>query len=298
MAAGDGLGAGPMTRSAKPPMCGCGCGRPGRFGRGMCQAAYERHRRRETAYGRWQPRVPVERARDYLEKLQAAGLRPAQVAELAGVSAATVRNVGQAERERISAAVEHAILAVPIPERPGDVAPDHALVPVLGARRRVQALIAHGYPQSHLARELGINPSSSTMCSLIGRPNTANGGTGQTITAHRERAIRDLFDRLQMTPGPSDRARAYGRERGWPLPFEWDEDAIDDPAATAERARWTPKSSREERREQVRDLTARGLSNPQIADHLRVTVRTVERIRHLVSTGVPQRPEQDWGLNR
>ncbi|MFE3229870.1 hypothetical protein [Nocardia sp. NPDC059228] len=239
--------------------------------------------------------MPADAARDHLAALTAAGLRPKQVADLAGISAATVGNITDPTTGRIQAQIERAVLAIEIPSRPGDVAPDNALVPIIGAARRIQALVAYGYPQSHLARELGINPAHTTMAALVGRPNHSSGATGQSITAKRERAIKDLFDRLQLTPGPSNRARDYGRRHGWPLPFEWDEDSIDRPDATPVRARWTAASAQAERRDQVAQLSDRGLPNWQIAFELGITKRTVERIRHAAPVGAP---ELDWGLDR
>ncbi|MEU7633850.1 helix-turn-helix domain-containing protein [Nocardia sp. NPDC049220] len=233
------------------------------------------------AYGRWQPRVEAEQARAHVERLLGAGLRKAHVATLAGVSKTTVVNLTRAGTERISATVEQSILAVPVPERAADVAADNALVPITGARRRVQALVAFGYPQSRLARELGIDPGHATFGALVQR-QLPDGHTGQFIPAGRERAIKGLFDRLQLIPGPSQRARDYGRRRGWALPLEWDETALDDPHGVPERARWTPPTGaqrRDERRGQVAALTERGLSAEQIADQLGVTTRTVVRDR-------------------
>lgn len=294
-----------MTNSDRFPMCRCGCGGPGDEAHGMCSASYKRYRRRQIAYGRWQPRVSVDAAREHVGALLAAGLRAGHVAELAGVSPATMCNITDPNTGRIKAEIERAILAVPIPDRPGDVAADNALVPIVGASRRVQALVAHGYPQSHLARELGIYPAHTTMAALVGRPNRKIGATGQNITAKRDRAIKELFDRLQMTPGPSDRAREYGLRHHWPLPFEWDEDTIDHPDATPIGARWTRESALAEQREQlaarrerVQELTDRGFTAVQIADRLGVADRTIDRDRHLLSIGAPQRPEQDWGLDR
>ncbi|MEV6769934.1 hypothetical protein AB0N05_15035 [Nocardia sp. NPDC051030] len=287
-----------MTNPDRVPMCRCGCGGPGDFSRGMCAASYNQYRRRQIAYGRWRPRVPVDAAREHVAALVAAGLRPAQVADLAGISRSTVFNITDPDTGRIQSAVERAVLAVAVPERPADVTADNALVPILGASRRIQALVAHGYPQSHLARELGIDPAHTTMAALVGRPNRAAGATGQTLTAKRERAIRELFDRLQMTPGPSDRARDYGRRHGWPLPFEWDEDSIDRRDARPIRARWTPASTKAERREQVRTLTGLGLAASQIAEQLGVTKRAVQRDRQLAALATSTPAELDWGLDR
>ncbi|MEC3957534.1 helix-turn-helix domain-containing protein [Nocardia sp. CDC153] len=287
-----------MTTSNSVPMCGCGCGGPGDFSRGMCAVSYKRYRRRQIAYGRWQPRVPADAARGHVAALIAVGLRPEHVAGLAGISPATVHHITHATSDRISAEIERAVLAVEIPDRPGDVAADNAFVPIIGARRRIQALVAYGYPQAHLARELGMNPAHTTMAALVGRINTASGATGQTINAKRERQIKELFDRLQLVPGPSDRARAHGRRHGWPLPFEWDEDSIDRPDAKPTRSRWTFASARAERRDQVQQMSQRGLPNWQIAHELRITKRTVERIRHAAPTGIPEQPQTDWGLDR
>ncbi|MGK8559564.1 hypothetical protein [Nocardia gipuzkoensis] len=245
------------------------------------------------AYGRWQPRVEADEARAHVERLLGAGLRKAHVAALAGVSKATVVNVTRADTERISADIERAILAVEVPERAADVADGNARVPITGARRRVQALVAFGYPQSHLARELGIDPSHATFAALVQRRLPVD-HTGQTISAERERAIKALFDRLQLTPGPSQRARDYGRKRGWALPFEWDETALDDPRGVPQRARWRPPTRsqrRDARREQVAALTAQGLSADQIAQQLGITARTVVRDR-AEATAPEQSPSQ------
>ncbi|WP_227982710.1 helix-turn-helix domain-containing protein [Nocardia spumae] len=258
------------------------------------------------AYGRWQPRVTPDSARAHVEQLFAAGLKPKHVAELAGVSQATMSNLARPETTHISAKTEQAILAVEVPERVGDVAADTALVPITGARRRIQALIAYGYPQSHLANELGIKPNHTTIAALTERV-LPDSHTGQSLPAGRDRDIKALFDRLQLTPGPSDRARAYGRERGWALPFEWDEDALDDPDARAVRGGWQPRTSKElrrERRAQVAELTAQGRSAPQIAEQLHTTTRTVVRDRRFslaqttTSAGATDRPDMDWGLDR
>ncbi|WP_174188472.1 helix-turn-helix domain-containing protein [Nocardia barduliensis] len=261
----------------------------------MCSPAYNRLRRRQMAYGRWQPRVGADEARAHVERLLGAGLRKAHVAALAGVSKATVVNVTRPDTERISADIERALLAVEVPERVADVAEGNARVPIVGARRRVQALVAFGYPQSNLARELGIDPSHATFAALVQRRLPVD-HTGQTISAKRERAIKALFDRLQLTPGPSQRARDYGRKRGWALPFEWDETALDDPRGRPQRGRWTPPTRterRDARREQVAALTAQGLSADQIAERLGITARTVVRDRSEATTTEPAAVQRD-----
>jgi DNA-binding CsgD family transcriptional regulator len=271
----------------------CGCGEVGGYARGMCQRCYQRHRNRQIAYGRWDPRevVPADAAREHVTRLQQAGIRVTQLARLAGVDHVTVGKIARTDDVRISVQVEAAILAVAVPERAADVMPGKALVPIHGAQRRIQALIAFGYPRVQLARELGMRSNSGAMEALVGH-RYRGGGAGLSITAERERAVRAVFDRLQLVAGPSERAQALGRRRGWALPFEWDEPALDDPHGKPVRARWTRASATAERREQVSDLTARGLTTPQIADRLATTERTVERDRVHTKTRSAQQVSQ------
>ncbi|WP_280359322.1 helix-turn-helix domain-containing protein [Nocardia otitidiscaviarum] len=257
----------------------CGCGTENAVGRGMCHTHYAAYRRRQIAYGRWNPRVPADAVREHIEVLRAAGVRPMQLARLAGVSQSALSQIMAAGADaRVAAWLEKAVLSVPVPHRAAEVTTDTALVPIVGARRRFQALIASGYPAAQLARDLDTTRASRMVRSLMGH-RLDNGQEAQHISAERERSIKALFDRLQLVPGPSDAARALGDRKGWPLPLEWDDDTIDDPNARPHRARWTERSAWEERRAQVADLTAQGLSEVQIARRLGIHPRQVGRDR-------------------
>ncbi|MGW4124800.1 hypothetical protein [Nocardia sp. NPDC004711] len=228
--------------------------------------------------------------------MRAAGVRPNQLAKLAGISQPALTQILAAGPDKqVAAWLEQAVLAVEVPERPSEVTTDTALVPILGARRRFQALVASGYPAAQLARELGVGERSRTIRSLMGNRADKDGRVTHDIAAGRERAVKELFDRLQLVPGPSAQARALGKRRGWPLPMEWDETAIDDPAGRPEKARWTPASAREERREHVDELVRQGLTNDEIADRLGINTRLVERdrahhrtTRHVDTTGADE----------
>lgn len=258
--------------------CGCGDGADQVTRRGLCKLHYDRLRKRQIAYGRWNPRVPKDAVLAHIEMLGAAGVRPGQVAHLAGLGHSTISRVLANPNGRVSEQIQAAILKVAVPEHAGDIAADNALVPILGARRRVQALVAAGHSASRIAREIGVAPNSATMAALVGK-RTDGETFGRSITAERERAVRAVFDRWQWVPGQSARARAIGARNGWPLPLEWDEAAIDDPNGRPEKARWTPESAREERREHVDHLTSQGLTAPEIAERLGINTRLVERDR-------------------
>lgn len=107
------------------------------------------------------------------------------------------------------------------------------LIDATGSRRRVQALVASGWPIARLATHLGRN-----------RSNLWTSLAGDQIRASTAHAIRDLYDHLWRTnpaehgvwPRDIDRARQHARSHGWATVGCWDEGAIDDPTAIPD---WT-----------------------------------------------------------
>ena len=104
---------------------------------------------------------------------------------------------------------------------PGDVYANQSTghVPRVGAARRVQALLAMGWPH-HALGAAGIVNSAQII-----------GASGDLITVQRWRQVRDVYDRLSMTPGPSPETRGWAAKLGYPPPLAWDEEGIDDPTA-------------------------------------------------------------------
>ncbi|MBF6333545.1 hypothetical protein [Nocardia transvalensis] len=109
------------------------------------------------------------------------------------------------------------ILAIPCPPDDQMVLP-HILTPV-GARRRLQALAAIGWPWPSLAADLDV-PSEVLRAFAEGDPDT-------TLDLWTARHLGVLFDDLQATPGPSDAAADSARARGFCVPLHWDETTID-----------------------------------------------------------------------
>lgn len=93
----------------------------------------------------------------------------------------------------------------------------------IGTTRRLRALIAIGYTQAALAKEVNLN--TTWLNKLV---NKHDGYKVNPSTAIR---VDEAYRRLSMTPGPHDRARRFAKARGWAPPLAWDEDTIDDPAA-------------------------------------------------------------------
>jgi DNA-binding CsgD family transcriptional regulator len=160
------------------------------------------------------------------------------------------------------------------------------LIDSTGTIRRIQALVALGWPMAVLGERRGV--TGRNLHRLLSQTRV-----------HRDTAanIAALYDELSMTIGPSRRSRYLARNNGWPVPLAWDDDKIDDPAARpskmvahrpaaideiavqraarGERVRL----SRAERAEVVRRLTAAGLSAADIADRLGIAQRSVSRLR-------------------
>lgn len=189
-------------------------------------------RNRQILYGRWQPYVDAQPVREHLRTLAAAGIGWRRAAGLARVSTGAVSRIlygspGQRPpSQRVRPHTAAAILAV---TPSSDQLAAGALTDSTGSKRRLQALVATGWSQARLARELGLtgaNFGAMLRC--------------DQVTAGTARAVSELYDQLWDQPPPehdqrariaASRARRYAAERGWAPPLAWDDDLIDDPGA-------------------------------------------------------------------
>jgi len=237
-------------------------------------------RARLQAYGQWQPYVDARPARDHLYALSRAGIGWKRATELSGLSTGTVSKLlfgkaGRLPSRRIRPETAEAILAVPL--APASLS-QGALVPADGTRRRLQALVAIGWPQSRLAGPLGMG--ASNFGTALGR---------KRVTAATARSVERLYDELwNRPPAEADqrsrisasRARNYARARGWAPPAAWDDDLMDDPDATpAEGWQRTEHSKRPaaEVAEDAADLERQGCSREHIAMRLGMDRKSLER---------------------
>jgi hypothetical protein len=164
----------------------------------------------------------------------------------------------------------------------------HLKMPILGAQRRVHALMAIGWTGKHIACAGGI---STVDVLRVCR------GAHPLIFRRTHDGICRAYERLSMTPGPSTHTRRYAANHSWAPPLAWDEGTLDDPHATPDRdgegdrdlidivaveraARgWPVDLTTAERREAVRVLVGRGASSIRIAGLLNVDPRQVDRDR-------------------
>jgi hypothetical protein len=159
---------------------------------------------------------------EHLEQLLASGLSKRSIAEAAAVSPSAITQLTRHAPKHITRPIATRILAVR-PEHGHDRSAPRGFVPAIGARRRIRALQTIGHPAQAIADAAGV-----TTAVVHNISNQA----GDWITAANRDAIHQAYDALWSTPGPSAKTRGIAAKRGWAPPLAWDDDSIDDPAAT------------------------------------------------------------------
>ena len=147
-------------------------------------------------------------------------------------------------------------------------------VAAVGTVRRLQSLVAYGYPRRELIARLGIPGPAEDLFD----PTT------QVVTAAIAQRAHDLFARLEATPGSCPEARADGRRRGWRVPLAWDEDALDDPAGRPD----TSRDKRQSFTDRYTELRELGYSDLIIV--AKMGIKPMSLARQLCRHGIPLRP--------
>jgi hypothetical protein len=161
-------------------------------------------------------------------------------------------------------------------------------VPVLGTRRRIQALGALGYSYNQIGRAVGVDRS------LIMRWATAS----DRVLVHSATAnkIAAAYEQLSMTlPDNSNNRRDYfrlmARRKGWVPPLAWDD--IDDPNETPG-GRYEPAT----RAELIQEYVDRGDNLTHACRALRITPNSLNawclRTGHTDLYRALARREGDW----
>lgn len=96
-----------------------------------------------------------------------------------------------------------------------------AYVPVVGARRRIEALAHRGYSRDDLYRLL--NPTATVVQGSWLR--------AEVVHIDQHEAIDALYEKLWNTDGPSEQVKRVAARRCWGGPWDWDTDEMDDPNA-------------------------------------------------------------------
>jgi transcriptional regulator with XRE-family HTH domain len=143
-------------------------------------------------------------------------------------------------------------------------------IDVTGTSRRLRALAALGWSREDLAEQLGCSPQ------LVERHRT---GRLQRLHVSAARRYKDLYERLQGTPGPSAVARAHAARAGWAPPLAWDDDALDDPTAQPTGV-GAPAQPARVNLDEVRFLEPFGVSRYEIARRMNVAPEAIERAEY------------------
>lgn len=161
-------------------------------------------------------RRPPDRVQEHIKMLLAAGIAAPVIAQAAGIDTSTVNRL-QGSREFVTDAIERAVLSVRV--TPALISAGR-LVPIAGARRRIEALHAMGWHQGHIAEAAGVYPKQ--VSKILQEEH------GLLAKKTHER-ICEAYERLGGTRGPSQRAINMATRRGYALPAAWDDDQLDMP---------------------------------------------------------------------
>ena len=212
---------------ARYKLDGCRC-----YTCGWAVATYNDQREHAMRRGIWQPWTDAAPVAEHLRNLQQCGLGLRRIAELAGVDRKRLQAIltGRPERgtgpqEQVRPALAAAVLAV----EPtfANIAPSTP-VGATGTSRRLQALVAGGWPQARLAERLSMTPGN--FGTMLHR---------EQVTAATHRAAVALYDQLWRADPAAhgvdnqaiSRARNQAKANTWPPVGAWDDDTIDNPSA-------------------------------------------------------------------
>jgi transposase len=232
------------------------------------------------------PLVDAEPVRRHVRNLMAAGVSVQRIAEHAGISFAVVsgllytRGPGRGRAEKIRLLNAQCIYSV---KAENLVA---YYVDPTGTHRRIQALMANGWPQLRLGPHFGLHP---VYVNAILRQPSIYGTTAVAVAAAYDRLWNQDPRQHGVSAGTYKKIRNLARANGWVPPAAWDDDAIDDPNAKPDLGdRVLNFHERAQlRREEIIHLAWCGNTPEQILDRLdnEVSISTVRQIVQEWRTG-------------
>ncbi|WP_099024363.1 hypothetical protein [Mycolicibacterium palauense] len=195
----------------------------------------------------------------HYRKLRDRGLSVRRIAELSGLCEDTLMYLGTwTDAGRVELATSDQVLAVPLPDR---VIDGGGMVPSVGTRRRLEALMLAGWSGAAIGARLGVTAQS-----------VSSYRTRAQVTARTAVAVRELCSELWMTPGSSTHTARRAAASGWAPFLAWDD--IDDPEEQPNLGeRSTVRAI--ERYQELRDI---GLTdNQRIAEVLGIRLESLSR---------------------
>lgn len=144
----------------------------------------------------------TDAVRRHVRTLIRRGVGIRQIAAQASVSRFTVQQVAAGRAGRLQRGVATRLLAVPV------VHSDRAHVAADVTRRRIEGLLALGWPLTWISEQLGVDGLRLS----------------DRVTARRARQIADLADQVGDQQGPSAWTRARAARLGYQPPASWDDE--------------------------------------------------------------------------
>lgn len=218
---------------------------------------YARRHSKEAKLGR--PRlVDADMLRRHVKALVREGMTRSDIARAAGVDHETVRFILGGARQ-VNVKTFRALAAV-TPSGQSETFMRRDL-----AARKIRALAAIGHPLKFIAAELGMRPQALANIIHDYRPHQ------NRVTRETWDAVSALYDRLHMTPGPSNATRNIAAKRGWPVPLAYED--IEDP--TEQPADWQYVA--DNRADQLRDLADMNAGVTEACRRLKISRAALEK---------------------
>jgi len=275
------LGVGPVPSPASSPLTATH-GRSRSESSVAARRAFARRRRALAADGRWGKRfaAPGPARRHLLDVMGTHEISLATAALLSGVGTSTLASVLYPEHAayggHLHVDTAAAVLALRVDL---NRVPDGALLSSAGTRRRLEGLVAFGWPLTMMDDLLGLPINTLAQWRRRGR-----------VTAAHARTVRDIYDDLSMQPGPSRIARRRAQSAGWLPPLAWNDEDLDNPKAARRPRRVLPASGTPAEAEDHPQLTsaesavtllvaAGGPSEVDVADRVGISSRRGPRWR-------------------
>ncbi len=226
-------------------------------------------RRRAMRSGIIQPRQLVDAApvRQHILDLQEAGIGPTRVARYAGLPHTTISNFLRAQPSRGRGRKQQTT-----PETAAKILAVRA-VTTTGTIRRIQALIAIGWPARRIAAHAGV---STRWLSELRDTTVVNIITSDKIAAAYQELRHLKPETNGVHTGHANRARQRAADNRWPTPKYWDQhaDDLDDPHFIPEYRKLRAQILAEEAHWL---MTAGGLDRDQAAARLGIARFTIDR---------------------
>ncbi|MFC4128952.1 hypothetical protein [Nocardia rhizosphaerae] len=153
----------------------------------------------------------AEPIKQHIAELGGLGVTPQMIGYVVGCDRQAIQAVATCKRIRIDFAAR--ILTVTVHPHPRQL---HVLA--IGARRRIEALQALGWPRRVLAARLNVD--SSIVSQLCSQRHTSYA---------RWHAVQNLYEQLSGTRGPSNHVASIAHQAGKVPPLAWEGIDIDDP---------------------------------------------------------------------